>query len=967
MSTLDMNKALACALISLLIIAAAACLHAAVVGTEVRVCASYDAAPGIQENADIAAGAGLALIVWQDRRGSDLDIFASRVSESGALLDPAGIAICTAAGDQTEPAVAWNGRDFLVVWSDKRSSGAQHIYGTRVRATGEVIDPQGLLLSGTANVQAYPRVAASDLSWFVVWQESRTASFDIYSCVVTPDGGTSVPLGVATRTDNELYPDVAWNGYNYVVVWSDCRNMQASSNDIYGCRVGKNGIRLANDMFISCTSTGSAGAAGIQTNPRVRSFGSTCMVVWEDYRNSSSIPNIYGSRVTSGGTVSDKGGIAICSGSSAGAVPSVAYNGNRLLVVWRDYSGHTLRGVRLTTAGSLLTPAFQLSNGPAGSDGCGASALGSVFFCTWNTVSATDSDCRLSRVSDGGTVADAGSLVSSALSDEGDYAVADNGTEYAVVWSQKISGKFCIMGARVSRAGQLLNETAVNLTGTFAGNQREPAIAWNGSKYLLTWSDDATYSSTQRDIRGCRLQSNLTRIDGSPITICQSIVDQVRPTVASNGSKFLVAWEDSRLAVSPYYYSDIYGALVDTNGVVSAISVAISGAIGNQKRPKAASDRTNFFVVWEDYRNDYPLVYGSRVTSTGTVSDTSGIKFPGTSYYQLTPAICYGQSQYLVTWSDLYTITGCRVATSGSLLDTNGIMINGGSAYRSCPGACWDGTQFQVCWEDYRSSYPGNADVYQTAVSAAGVVSPYPESALVSDLLPTLRPTIFMSSSGGMLLYSKYENYANCVCAATLTDSTPQDVSTISDAKQLAIGSLVSLRGKIVTAAFNGYFYVQEQDRTSGIKVVSAIPVEVGEVVDVSGPMSVSDGERQIGCNVLSPAGVMDNPPAPLGIRGDYLGGGPMNSYTPGITGACGLNNIGLLVKTWGKVTSVGSGYFILQAKPMVNIKVKCGSLATPAVNKFVEVTGISSCEIDSGAITRALRVRTQSDIQVIN
>ena len=45
--------------------------------------------------------------------------------------------------------------------------------------------------------------------------------------------------------------------------------------------------------------------------------------------------------------------------------------------------------------------------------------------------------------------------------------------------------------------------------------------------------------------------------------------------------------------------------------------------------------------------------------------------------------------------------------------------------------------------------------------------------------------------------------------------------------------------------------------------------------------------------------------PAPLAVVNKAIGGGALNQYTPGVEGGQGLNNIGLLIRTWGKVTFV--------------------------------------------------------------
>ncbi|MCX8053140.1 MAG: hypothetical protein N3B12_04980, partial [Armatimonadetes bacterium] len=43
----------------------------------------------------------------------------------------------------------------------------------------------------------------------------------------------------------------------------------------------------------------------------------------------------------------------------------------------------------------------------------------------------------------------------------------------------------------------------------------------------------------------------------------------------------------------------------------------------------------------------------------------------------------------------------------------------------------------------------------------------------------------------------------------------------------------------------------------------------------------------------------------PLAMNNAAVGGGRLNEHTPGVEGGVGMNNIGLLIRTWGKVTFV--------------------------------------------------------------
>lgn len=72
--------------------------------------------------------------------------------------------------------------------------------------------------------------------------------------------------------------------------------------------------------------------------------------------------------------------------------------------------------------------------------------------------------------------------------------------------------------------------------------------------------------------------------------------------------------------------------------------------------------------------------------------------------------------------------------------------------------------------------------------------------------------------------------------------------------KMLADGATVSLRSKIVSAVFADRFYIQEPDRSVGICVMwqGQMPA-IGAVVDVSGTLTTTSGERSIAAESVSP------------------------------------------------------------------------------------------------------------------
>src|SRR5436853_526054 len=110
--------------------------------------------PDDQEEPSVAANGKGYFVVWADKRtynSTEYDIYGSRVSATGEVLDPTGIPICTDAGRQTSPRVAFDGERYLVVWEDDRESTTDYqlyqIYGARVSTTGTVLDANGFKIT----------------------------------------------------------------------------------------------------------------------------------------------------------------------------------------------------------------------------------------------------------------------------------------------------------------------------------------------------------------------------------------------------------------------------------------------------------------------------------------------------------------------------------------------------------------------------------------------------------------------------------------------------------------------------------------------------------------------------------------------------------------------------------------------------------------------------------------------------
>ncbi len=208
---------------------------------------------------------------------------------------------------------------------------------------------------------------------------------------------------------------------------------------------------------------------------------------------------------------------------------------------------------------------------------------------------------------------------------------------------------------------------------------------------------------------------------------------------------------------------------------------------------------------------------------------------------------------------------------------------------------------------------------------------------------------------------------------------TPTVVPTIAAAKLLADRTFISVSGKIATSAegdFSGFFYLEESNRSNGIRVAFPIGAVSGlvrgkSVVNVLGSMGTTTpaGERQIAACIIVITSTNPLAIGSLGMNNRALGGGnfgipPLGQY--GVLGGTGLNNVGLLVTTWGWVSYADSTYMIISDGSNSGVRVSTAQLVNPTRYQgvYISVIGISSLYMSG--IDRVPRVlpRTDSDVK---
>lgn len=278
-----------------------------------------------------------------------------------------------------------------------------------------------------------------------------------------------------------------------------------------------------------------------------------------------------------------------------------------------------------------------------------------------------------------------------------------------------------------------------------------------------------------------------------------------------------------------------------------------------------------------------------------------------------------------------------------------------------------------VSWTPIK--YSGDSGYYEVGVSsAAGGPYVFMSTRRTTNKLASSLPVYGLSSDSPHFFAVRTTTMPNGYNMQTLTSDPSSEATEWVFTKIRADGLPTALAGGIVTAVFPDGFYVESPDRSFGIRAVASGTTVTRGKIDIRGTLSTDQttGERYIDVSSALQSG--GGSVVPLALSNASLGGGPWyyNSRSGagqnGIDGATGLNNIGLLVRVFGRITErdPASPSMWFKIDDGSNAYVKClvpaGVTIDPAWT-YVGVTGISSCESYGGELYRLLRVRAQDDI----
>ncbi|MBI5169012.1 MAG: hypothetical protein HZA61_05965 [Candidatus Eisenbacteria bacterium] len=325
-----------------------------------------NAAGNQYQPATVPDGAGGVIVVWQDSRYGNYDLFAQRLDSRGnALWTAGGVPVCTNAAYQSTPAVCADGSGGVVLaWRDNRGV-SYDIYAQRLNASGTALwAANGLVVCNAIDPQDYPEIVADGSGGaFIGWSDFRNGavtSYDLYAQHVLGNGTmawTANGLSFCVAAGAQYMASMVADGSGgFCALFSDYR-ATPSSNDLYLQRVSSAGVQqwAANGVAV-CTAAADQYAGPLETDGYGNFY--TC---WTDLRVSGGGTNfdVYAQAFNSAGsTMWGANGFGVSTNAAQQRYPRMAFDGvGGLFVIWTDTRSGTTNdfyGQRLSAGGQPL-------------------------------------------------------------------------------------------------------------------------------------------------------------------------------------------------------------------------------------------------------------------------------------------------------------------------------------------------------------------------------------------------------------------------------------------------------------------------------------------------------------------------------------------------------------------------------------------------------------------------------------
>jgi hypothetical protein len=600
----------------------------------------YGAAAGDQFAPVVASNGSGFLVTWNDQRSLPATLYATRVSADGQVLDGTGIRIPIGATNAYVNILGafWVGNAYAIVYAFGGTSVV------RISDRGEVIDGPRVVtdFAGAA--------AASNGSRIVIAGGNTVAVLDDQAQLV----------GQSTLSPKFLYaPTIASNGSNFLLstvandgftnwvyfVLVDANGRAVSFPRLAAATVGARPVvatdgvdylvlyrdAVSRDVAQRVTADGAVGSSAILTgiSPSILSRA----LIWTGDRyllaGAGSDPQqsmIVAALDRAGNTIAGVSSLKAPGTPGVVNVPSLAIAGSNVWVAWTtgDQSapnGLDVAGMLLNTMGQPLSDAMVLatSSNPQGAPAIGTGASRDLvaweepsgFYVARLSSDGSAIDGRGIQISDE-TIASDELVEAPRLSQPPETRVVHDGDAYLVAWT--------------SRDRKLSAQLVDAETGALLGQRLVLAPCVNSFDLERDKTGDVVFASDCSNILFAQRVGSAGAI-GGPVVISPPQTATSNPRAASNGTEWLVAWNEliliPTLGPVPLYRHNVRAQRVSPAlTIIDSDPIAIDTTAYEADNPVVATNGDEFIVAWSRF-TDPAGVYARRINAAGTFGDRS--------------------------------------------------------------------------------------------------------------------------------------------------------------------------------------------------------------------------------------------------------------------------------------------------------------------------------------------------------
>lgn len=704
---------------------------------------------------------GGAYIVWGDSRNPSKDLYAQRLSSTGAPVWTAnGIPVANGVGDEIQNTMFPDGQGGLMIAYTHSYVGNDDIYVKRFLPAGTMAWTQPLLIASGAGNQNSVRMAPLGNGEFaLIWKNQPAVDDNIYGQKINLQGQLMWPDPFvviddsATTAAPQLNPRiVATSDHGVIVVWEDFR-LDNQNPDLFAQKISNSG-----SLLWAAGGVNIADAPFGQYSPRLAADNNGgAYMVWDDTRNGNA-PNydIYAQHINGSGTALwTAGGLAVCTAPHEQSGSLIKVANNNIFINWMDIRNGSV-GIYyqvLNTAGATQladngvevfwglsgdTPLQNYHLLPRSTDVVAIwqdTRFANIGYQIYFQIVNPDNTVALETNGRPVTV----SVGAEQLTPQG--VVTPDG-HIAIVWEDKRNANPKIYAQLISPTGERLwGDTGLEMTDESPLRQMEPKISYVDGAFYIGWSGLVyTNGLYVYQVFGQKIQNNQKQWGPNGILISDlGTIEGIAECTISDIVDTYYVWERVNSLGDPRI---VYVKRMQANGTPYAgwpndgiRASSYSNYDAMQFQAKSVLTNNGIFIAWKDIRTDFILnYYGQILSPTGErLWNDEGVSLADNSREQEFAALNSDPSGVTVVWAEningMHDIMASKYSLTGNPLwnALGNYVVQIDSTQTNPTIARFANSGLVAAWSDY--TY-GESDIYYNYIRNNGSLI-YPGAGLV--------------------------------------------------------------------------------------------------------------------------------------------------------------------------------------------------------------------------------------------